>query len=143
MQLDVHIANADNRTNLLISEQSRDIARDSKLDSSAMKAIAVLTRDASTTLHVMGSRSWIYWAVAIPSTILVLVFWRIRFKFDSWRMVEKRGERLRDDVAVWLRSGREKETDMEDGKGVHKGSSLEEMVGGNGSENVQHTRTRV
>ncbi|PMD55753.1 uncharacterized protein K444DRAFT_482302, partial [Hyaloscypha bicolor E] len=82
----------------------RDIARDSKLDSSAMKAIAVLTMvflpgtffaslsamplfdwEASTTLHIMKSRSWIYWAVAIPSTILVLVFWRIWFKFDSWR----------------------------------------------------------
>jgi hypothetical protein len=91
----------------------------------------------------MKSRSWIYWAVAIPSTILVLVFWRIWFKFDSWRMVGKRGERLWDDVVVWLRSGREKKTDMEDGKSVHRGSSLEEMVGGNGSENAQHTRTRV
>lgn len=58
-------------------------------------------------------------------------------------MVEKRGERLWDDVAVWLRSGREKETDVEDGADVQKGSSLEKMVGGNGSANSQHTSTRI
>jgi hypothetical protein len=99
--------------------------------------------EASTSLHIMKSRTWIYWAATIPSTILVLVFWRIWFKFDSWRMVEKRGERLWDDVAVWLTSGREKKTDVEDREEVQKGSSLEKMVGGNGSANSQHTSTRI
>lgn len=60
MQLDVHIANAGNRTNLLISEQSRDIARDSKLDSSAMKAIAVLTM------------------VFLPGTFFAVRLWHVR-----------------------------------------------------------------
>lgn len=50
---------------------------------------------------------------------------------------------LWDDVAVWLRSGREKETDVEGGADVQKGSSLEKMVGGNGSANSQHTSTRI
>ena len=58
-------------------------------------------------------------------------------------MEEKRGERLWDDVAVWLTSGREKETDVEDGENVQEGSSLEEAVGGNGSASSQNTRTQI
>lgn len=56
-------------------------------------------------------------------------------------MGEKRGESLWDDVAAWLRSGREKETDVEDAKDVQRSSSLEGMTGGNGNENTQHTET--
>ncbi len=162
-----------NKTNLVIAEQSRDIARESKRDSSAMKAIAVLTMvflpgtffavrswrvlgllplytncpktlfamplfdwEASSSLRVLKSRSWVYWAVTVPATILVHVFWRIWFKFDNWRMVNNRGGRFWDDVVVWLRSDRNKEMDVEDGREDHKRSSLEETASVHGSNNI-------
>ncbi|PMD17120.1 hypothetical protein NA56DRAFT_544014, partial [Hyaloscypha hepaticicola] len=82
-----------------ISSQSRDIARESKRDSSAMKAIALLTMfflpgtfvavffamplfdwEAPTSSTVLKSRFWIYWAVTVPATAIVLVLWRMWFK---------------------------------------------------------------
>lgn len=65
-------------------------------------------------------------------------------------MVEKREERLWDDLAMWLRSGREKATDVEEGK-VREDSISEYLISSiraengsvNGSNDAWHRTTRV
>ncbi|KAH7400318.1 hypothetical protein BKA64DRAFT_708005 [Cadophora sp. MPI-SDFR-AT-0126] len=110
--------------NYRIAEQSRDIARDSKRDPSAMKAIAVLTMvflpgtfvaaffamplfDWQAPAHaVLSSRFWIYWAVTIPATAMVLVVWRIWFVFEEWRQYCGREGKIYSDFGLWVRSAR-------------------------------------
>ena len=90
------------------------IALESKADSSAMKAIAVLTMfflpatflatffampffnwDAEMQNGVVKDRLWIYWAVTAPATLLVLGCWRVWWKFTNWNQHrDNRGENL-------------------------------------------------
>ncbi|PMD29435.1 hypothetical protein L207DRAFT_538850 [Hyaloscypha variabilis F] len=134
--LEIQNATINNKLNLLISSQSRDIARESKRDSSAMKAIALLTMlflpgtfvaaffamplfnwEASASSDVLLSRFWIYWAVTVPATVIVLVLWRMWFKFDHWRMTRGESSSFWKDARTWLKSGRPEaeEDDVEKG----------------------------
>jgi len=89
-----------------------------------MKAIAVLTMfflpgtfvasffamplfnwDAETQSGVAKSRFWIYWAITVLGTVLVLAVWRVWWVFTYWN--QKRdvvGETLWGAVRVWVRS---------------------------------------
>jgi hypothetical protein len=55
---------------------------------------------------VLKSRFWIYWAVTVPATAIVLVLWRMWFKFDHWRMLRAEGGSFWSDVRTWLKYGR-------------------------------------
>ncbi|KAH7325694.1 hypothetical protein B0I35DRAFT_420974 [Stachybotrys elegans] len=99
------ISQEDARISRALAEDSATIAMAAKRDSSAMKTIAVLTTvflpaTFVATLFSMPSFDWdgssprvtasfwVYWAVAVPLTILVLVSWRI------WWSLEARRERM-------------------------------------------------
>lgn len=117
-------------TATLGNKLSLEIARESKRDASAMKAIAVLTMfflpgtlvaslfamplfnwEAPTLREVLNQRFWIYWAVAIPATILVLMTWRIWYKFQEWQKGNRTGNNFVAGFRLWLMSGREKSVD--------------------------------
>jgi hypothetical protein len=93
----------ENRTATQSNKINYQIALESKADSSAMKAIAILTMfflprtfvasffamplfnwDAETQSGVVKSRFWIYWAITVPGTVLVLVVWRLWWVFTYW-----------------------------------------------------------
>ncbi|TVY41047.1 hypothetical protein LSUB1_G003808 [Lachnellula subtilissima] len=90
----------ESRTATLGNNINHQIALESKADSSAMKAIAVLTMiflpgtfvasffamplfdwDAETQSGVVKNRFWIYWVVTVPGTVAVLVVWRLWWVF--------------------------------------------------------------
>ncbi|OCL06824.1 hypothetical protein AOQ84DRAFT_410114 [Glonium stellatum] len=115
----------DSRISQNIVEQSTKIAVASKRDSSAMKAIAVLTMlflpgTAVASIFSMGSffsaadnsrvavssQFWLYWAVVLPLTGVVLTVWL------SWLRVEK------------IRARREEDEQVEGGVGWGSRSSL-------------------
>jgi uncharacterized membrane protein len=126
-----------------ITEQSRDIAREAKRDSSAMKAIAVLTMfflpgtffavssnslqssllflltklqaffamplfnwgsSTSDSTSLVNAEFWIYWAVTVPSTILVLLVWRLWYVFDEWRWSREKKGTVYSDFRAWIRA---------------------------------------
>ncbi|KAI9870322.1 MAG: hypothetical protein M1830_004380 [Pleopsidium flavum] len=90
----------DNLTNIGVAADSRSIAQASKRDSSAMKTIAVLTMVflpgtfisslfAMPLMQwqndvVLTSRFWIYWAITIPLTFLVLLLWAIWIRWSIY-----------------------------------------------------------
>lgn len=61
--------------------------------------------EAPTSSTVLKSRFWIYWAVTVPATAIVLVLWRMWFKFDHWRMMRSEPESICKDAGKWLKSG--------------------------------------
>jgi hypothetical protein len=61
---------------------------------------------APTSSSVLRSRFWIYWIVTVPATAIVLVLWRMWFKFDHWRMMRGEVGSFWRDVRIWLKSGR-------------------------------------
>jgi hypothetical protein len=62
--------------------------------------------DATSSSSVLDSRFWIYWAVTVPATFIVLLLWRMWFKFDEWRANHGEGNSFYRDAILWLRSGR-------------------------------------
>ncbi|KAH7402689.1 hypothetical protein BKA66DRAFT_6936 [Pyrenochaeta sp. MPI-SDFR-AT-0127] len=99
------IAQDENRLSRSVAQKSEMIAAASKKDSAAMKTLAVLTTvflpptfvatffsmtmfdwtsDPTRTL-TSSKYLWIYWAVAVPLTALVLITWRI-----WWDLEEKK-----------------------------------------------------
>ncbi|KAH7087012.1 hypothetical protein FB567DRAFT_629057 [Paraphoma chrysanthemicola] len=88
------VAQRDNQDNLLMAKTQTDIARITEADSFAMRTIAIMSIfflpgtfvssffsmdmfdwQASKGTSVISSRFWIYWAVTVPLTILVLSIW--------------------------------------------------------------------
>lgn len=47
---------------------------------------------------------WVYWAVTLPATVLVLVVWRIWYVFDEWRWCRVKKESVIRDFWAWVRS---------------------------------------
>lgn len=47
---------------------------------------------------------WIYWAITIPSTILVLVIWRVWYVFDEWRQANGTKASVYNDIRFWVNS---------------------------------------
>ncbi|CAG8956160.1 hypothetical protein HYFRA_00012077 [Hymenoscyphus fraxineus] len=114
---------------------SYQIASETRSDSSAMKAIAVLTMiflpgtflasffamplfnwDSETQAGVVNGRFWIYWAVTIPGTLLVLASWRAWWVWREWDFAkegrgkdEKRGGKVWWKVGTWFGDGKKKE----------------------------------
>ncbi|MCJ1371249.1 hypothetical protein MMC20_002464 [Loxospora ochrophaea] len=94
----------DNMTNLEVAADSRSIAQASKHDSSAMRSIAVLTMvflpgTAVATIFSMpffqvqngqgqsglvANQFWIYWAVTVPLTFVVLLVWIIWIRWSQY-----------------------------------------------------------
>jgi len=62
--------------------------------------------EASTSSSVVKTRFWIYWAVTVPATVIVLVLWRMWFKFDHWRMARGEAGSFWNDAWTWLKNGR-------------------------------------
>jgi hypothetical protein len=62
--------------------------------------------EAPTSSSVLTSRFWVYWAVTVPAIAIVLVLWRMWFKFDHWRMSRVEGASFWKDAGTWLKSGR-------------------------------------
>lgn len=74
--------------------------------------------EAPTSSTVLKSRFWIYWAVTVPATAIVLVLWRMWFKFDHWRMMRGEPESIWKDAGKWLKSGGLKHETEDVEKGV-------------------------
>ncbi|KUJ23863.1 uncharacterized protein LY89DRAFT_776084 [Mollisia scopiformis] len=105
----------DSKVNIQLAETSATIARESKKDSSAMKAIAVLTMcflpgTFLATIFAMPLFNWdsndgpgikggfrLYWAIAIPLTVGVLLIWIISMTlpWNKWIDGLLRRKRLR------------------------------------------------
>ncbi|MCJ1478524.1 hypothetical protein MMC13_007204 [Lambiella insularis] len=101
------------------SAYARSIARASKRDSTSMKTIAVLTTSflpatwvsaffsmplfnwsAESSNDVLAPRFWVYWALTLPLTIVVMALWWV------WMTLRERRfeiEDLRDRVGFWNR----------------------------------------
>ncbi|RVX66918.1 hypothetical protein B0A52_09042 [Exophiala mesophila] len=94
------IAQRDQNQNIRIANDTQILARESKRDSTAMKAIAFVTMiflpgtflssvfsmnlfewDAPNSSDVVNHRMWVYWAVAVPLTIMVVVFYLLWEKY--------------------------------------------------------------
>jgi hypothetical protein len=94
------ITQRDQNQNLRIANDTHILARESKRDSTAMKAIAIVTMfflpgtflsslfaipvfdwDALHGSEVVNGRIWVYWAITIPGTILVVALYLLWEKF--------------------------------------------------------------
>jgi hypothetical protein len=62
--------------------------------------------EASSNSSILKPRFWIYWAVTVPATAVILVLWRMWFKFDHWRLEHSDGASIYRDYITWLKSGR-------------------------------------
>ncbi|KAI9795725.1 MAG: hypothetical protein M1835_005288 [Candelina submexicana] len=86
------IAQRDNRLNISVAADSRRIAAASKRDSSAMKTISVMTVvflpgtyiatifgmdffDVGASSVATKGSFWVYWAITVPLTLLVMLLW--------------------------------------------------------------------
>jgi hypothetical protein len=70
---------------------------------------------------VLNSRFWIYWAITIPATFLVLAAWRIWYRFDEWRESDSQRSTIPRDFLLWMRPGKNRQDekcDLEKGKTV-------------------------
>ena len=95
------LAREDSALNARIAEYSSDIALATKRDSDSMKTMAALTMaflpgtwvaalfamplfnwSAEPGEAVINQRFWIYWAIVLPLTILVLLMW---WSWKEWR----------------------------------------------------------
>lgn len=94
------IAQRDQNQNIRIANDTQILARESKRDSTAMKAIAFVTMiflpgtflssvfsmnlfewDAPDSSDVVNRRMWVYWAAAVPLTVMVVVFYLLWEKY--------------------------------------------------------------
>lgn len=116
------ILQLENRTAAQSNKIQYQIAVETRADSSAMKAIAVLTMiflpgtfvstifgmsmfnwGAERETDVVSNRFWIYWAITVPSTVAVLVLWRLWWIFDEWRQRrEGQGRSVWTDAWSWV-----------------------------------------
>lgn len=106
------ITQRDQNQNLRIANDTHTLARESKRDSTAMKAIAIVTMfflpgtflsslfaipvfdwDALHGNQVVNGRIWVYWAFTIPLTILVVALYLIWEKFAMHLYTNKINER--------------------------------------------------
>lgn len=53
----------------------------------------------------MTHRIWIYVVCAVGTTLFVMIFWRLWFRFEKWRLSHGRGKNIRRDLVSWFRSG--------------------------------------
>ncbi len=79
--------------------------------------------DWSSTSLVTG-KFWVYWAVTVPATILVLVAWRIWYVFDEWRYRLEKKESAFRDFWAWFRTNLGPKRKMKD---LESGKTLEEI----------------
>ncbi|OAA58143.1 hypothetical protein ISF_06682 [Cordyceps fumosorosea ARSEF 2679] len=100
------ISHADARTGMKIAEASMETAEAARKDASAMKTLAVITMlflpatflaavFAMPSLQwdkdeVIGPRFWIFWAIAVPLTVVVFIAW---FVLNRQTGVSRRPER--------------------------------------------------
>ncbi|KAK6536837.1 hypothetical protein TWF281_001047 [Arthrobotrys megalospora] len=115
------IAQRDSKLNIELAKDSRMLAIASKRDSSSMKTIAVLTIaflpgtfvsalfampvlnwEAKSYSDVMTEKFWVYWAVTLPMTLLVVLAWVAWTKRQSWlsRKDHEEGMKTYDEVDV-------------------------------------------
>ncbi|KAK6351433.1 hypothetical protein TWF718_004593 [Orbilia javanica] len=115
------IAQRDSKVNIELAKDSRMLAIASKRDSSSMKTIAVLTIaflpgtfvsalfampvlnwEAKSYSEVMTDKFWVYWAVTLPMTLLVVLAWVAWTKRQSWlnRRDHEEGMKTYDEVDV-------------------------------------------
>ncbi|KAI9737256.1 MAG: hypothetical protein M1818_005789 [Claussenomyces sp. TS43310] len=113
----------ENRTASDANKISLQIARESKADSTAMKAVAVLTMSflpatfvaalfamplfdwsAPRGSTVVNDRFWVYWVVTVPGTLIVLVLWRTWWIWQQWSQAQNQNSQssLRKTMARWL-----------------------------------------
>lgn len=71
--------------------------------------------EANNWSSIVRDRFWMYWAVTVPSTAIVLILWRVWFKFDHWRMEKGEGS-FWDDVRLWWKS--RKPVPVDDGRSI-------------------------
>ena len=95
------IAQQDRNLNIEVAKDSKSIALASQRDSASMKTIAVLTTSflpatwassflamplfnwsADSGQDVLTNRFWVYWALTIPLTVVVMAIWWI---WIGWR----------------------------------------------------------
>ncbi|EPS36405.1 hypothetical protein H072_10093 [Dactylellina haptotyla CBS 200.50] len=108
------LAQRDSKLNLELARDSRMLAIASKRDSSSMKTIAVLTIaflpgtfvsslfampvlnwEAKSYGDVMTEKFWVYWAVTIPMTALIILAWVAWVKRQSWLKSKDRQEGMK------------------------------------------------
>ncbi|KAK6520846.1 hypothetical protein TWF506_001089 [Arthrobotrys conoides] len=115
------IAQRDSKVNIELAKDSRMLAIASKRDSSSMKTIAVLTIvflpgtfvsalfampilnwEAKSYSEVMTDKFWVYWAVTLPMTLLVVLAWVAWTKRQSWlnRKDHEEGMKTYDEVDI-------------------------------------------
>jgi hypothetical protein len=59
----------------------------------------------SSSSSVLSDKFWVYWAVTIPVTILVIVIWRFWYVFDEWRWSHGKKGTVYKDFRDWMKSG--------------------------------------
>ena len=80
--------------------------------------------DATHWSAVVSNRFWLYWAVTVPATAMVLILWRVWFKFDHWRMMKGEGPFWEDAKLWWLSRRKSKVVvESEDGRSLSTLSS--------------------
>ncbi|KIV93304.1 hypothetical protein PV10_04528 [Exophiala mesophila] len=127
------IAQRDQNQNIRIANDTQILARESKRDSTAMKAIAFVTMiflpgtflssvfsmnlfewDAPHSSDVVNHRMWVYWAVAVPLTIMVVVFYLLWEKY-MMKMYQKSVKPKEDKKRSSGEQEDENENEKEDG----------------------------
>ncbi|KAK4232022.1 hypothetical protein QBC38DRAFT_464136, partial [Podospora fimiseda] len=119
-------AQQDSKTNISITSDSKALAVASKRGSSAMKIIAYLTTlflpatfvstlfsmplwnwEVSTVSEAPSSHFWLYWAVAIPLTIVIMSVFGV-YGWHQGRKNKRKAEKAREDLVaekikdVWM-----------------------------------------
>jgi Mg2+ and Co2+ transporter CorA len=93
------LTHEDSVTNIKLAAISRDIAAATKEDGSAMKTISIMTMlflpaTFFAALFSMpslgwGDKFWLYWAITVPSTVLVFSIWAV---INNWSRMWKRNK---------------------------------------------------
>ncbi|KAF3218167.1 hypothetical protein TWF106_007761 [Orbilia oligospora] len=149
------IAQRDSKVNIELAKDSRMLAIASKRDSSSMKTIAVLTIvflpgtfvsalfampvlnwEAKSYPEVTTDKFWVYWAVTLPMTLLVILTWIVWTKRQSWlnRKDHEEGMKTYDEVDV--------EKAMMESKDPEKIPLKADFEGGNTAGGVDSRRHR-
>jgi hypothetical protein len=72
-----------------------------------------------TSSSVINPSFWIYWAITIPATFLVLAIWRIWYRFDEWRESQSKRSTMHRDFLLWMKARKKRQDekiDLEKGK---------------------------
>jgi hypothetical protein len=67
--------------------------------------------DPPSPASVVNSRFWIYAVITMPTTTMVILIWRLWYRFEEWRQwnANGTGESFYKDGFIWLKSGRPKQ----------------------------------